>query len=310
MFTKLLKHEWRATKGIIGLLCIIILISGVVIGGVMNYMIGWDVSHGDMANIPEATSHGMAVEGEWGDGSTVEGEWGDGGTGADANTAVEPMSDFAAVMCVLLVMAGVMAVAVCGAGSVFFVVYRFYKSRFTDEGYLTFTLPVTNHQLLLSSILNSIAGVFVVILAAFAAIAIAVLLFLLAFPENIIWADVWVSTQQVMEQLWESLSKNAGEFALLAFSMVTSAVAQLIVLMLSVTIGAVIARKHKILAAVGVYYGISFAQSLVSTMFAFTVISTEDVQMVLGFPGLLSVVTAAAGYLLMYYLTSRKLNLT
>ena len=35
MFAKLLKHEWRATRGVIGLLCVIILIAGLTIGGVM-----------------------------------------------------------------------------------------------------------------------------------------------------------------------------------------------------------------------------------------------------------------------------------
>ena len=35
------------------------------------------------------------------------------------------------------------------------ILYRYYKNFFTDEGYLTFTLPVTRDQLLWSKIINA-----------------------------------------------------------------------------------------------------------------------------------------------------------
>lgn len=281
MFAKLLKHEWRATKGVIALLCVIILISGLTIGGVAHYMFLMDQ-----------------------DGPTVvlnEDE--------QAMYAEPTMSGFEEVVCILLMVAGVMAVAICGAASVFVVIWRFYKSRFTDEGYLTFTLPVNNHQLLLSSILNSIFGVLLVILACFAAVAIAFVLVFLAFPQEFLWADVWVSWESARQQLWDSFVKNAREFGLFGFSMMSSALSQLIVLMLAVTVGSLIAKKHKILAAVGVYYGISMVQSLVFSMLALGTTTTGDVDVFLGTPGLMGLVTAVIGYFLMHWLTSRKLNL-
>ena len=279
MFAKLLKHEWRATRGIIGLLCVIILVSGLTIGGVMNYMIGVE-SAGEVVVMDEASA------------------------------TFEPMSDLAEVVCVLLVVAGIMAIAVCGAGSVFFVIYRFYKRHFTDEGYLTYTLPVTNHQLLLSSYLNSVIGVLLVMLACFAAVCIAVALVLLAFPENIIWADVMVSLKEAWAQILESLRQNAGEFALAAFSAIVSAASELMVLMLAVTIGALIAKKHKVLAAVAVYYGISMVQSFIyATTTVSTNVVTENVTWFLGTPGVLSLAVGIGGYFLMHYLTNKKLNL-
>ena len=68
------------------------------------------------------------------------------------------MSDLTMVLCMVLLSCGIVAIAVCCAASLFFMIYRFYKRCFTDEGYLTFTLPVTNHQILLSSIINCIIG--------------------------------------------------------------------------------------------------------------------------------------------------------
>ena len=157
MFTKLLKHEWRATKGILALLCVIVLIAGLTIGCTMHYII-WNDQNGTVVNMNDA---GIATK-------------------------------FVSVACVLLIMTGVGAVAICSAGSLFFLVYRFYKRCFTDEGYLTFTLPVTTHQILLSSFLNTIIGELIMLVAVCLSVAIAVLLFLAAFPENLIWADVSV----------------------------------------------------------------------------------------------------------------------
>ena len=277
MFAKLLKHEWRATRGVIGLLCVIILIAGLTIGGVMCRILTADEV------VMELNENTVASE-----------------------TA---MSDMEEVICVLLIIAGVMAVAVCGAGSVFVVVYRFYKRCFTDEGYLTFTLPVNQHQILLSSFLNSVFGVFLVVLACFGAVMLAGGMFLLALnsTQEILWADVWLSWQDVWQQLVDSFRKNIGQFALLGFSGIVGAFADMILLMLSVTIGALIAKKHKILAAVGVYYGIGMVQSFAYSMIVF---STGNVNLPLALPGLMSLSLALAGYFLMYRLTSKKLNLT
>lgn len=281
MFAKLLKHEWRATRGVIFLLCVIILIAGLTIGGVANYM-----SH-MYQNGPIVVLNEEEL----------------------AMYAEPAMSEFAEVVCVLLMVAGVMAVAVCGAASVFVVIWRFYKSRFTDEGYLTFTLPVNNHQLLLSSILNSIFGVLVVVAACFLAVGIAFALVFLAFPQDFVWADVWVSWESVRQQLWESFLKNAEQFALAAFSGITGGISQLLSLMLAVTIGSLMAKKHKLFAAVGVYYGIGLVESFLYSAVFLTAAAEPNPNLLLGLPGVIALALAAGSYFLMHYLISRKLNL-
>ena len=281
MFTKLLKHEWRATKGILALLCVIVLIAGITIGCTMRIMV--NASR---------------------DGATI------GVNGAPIPETLQPMSEFAEVACVLLIMAGVGAVAICSAGSLFFLVYRFYKRCFTDEGYLTFTLPVTTHQILLSSFLNTIIGELIMLAAVCLSVAIAVLLFLTAFPENLIWADVSVGLKEAFSQMWASLAEHLDVLASMTVTGIIGALSELIVLMLAVTIGALIAKKNKILAAVGVYYGIGIVQSFV---FTFVNLSVWDKHTVLGFfsvTSLTSLVIGIGGYFLMHHLTSRRLNLT
>ena len=287
MFAKLLKHEWRATRGIVALLCVIILISGVTIGGVMYYMLRTESQQSENVSLAEG---GFAI--------VVEEE--------DA-----AMSDLAMVLCMVLLSCGIVAIAVCCAAVVFFLVYRFYKRCFTDEGYLTFTLPVSNHQILLSSIVNCIIGTLLVILAAALAVAIIFGMFLLAINsiQTILWADVWTAWSEVWQQLRDSFVKNIDQLALLGFSSIASALGSLICLMLSVTVGAMLARKHKILAAVGVYYGISMVESFVFSMVAFSASTTQNTTSLLAAPGIMNLLIAVAGYFLMHWLTSRKLNL-
>ena len=283
MFTKLLKHEWRATRSVIGLLCIIILISGLTIGCVTHYMV--KVSNADDMILIT--------------------------TDAEQDAAEASMSNMAEITCALLIMVAVMAAAVCCAGSVVFVIWRFYEGRFSNEGYLTFTLPVNNHQLLLSSILNSIFCVLIVMVAAAAAVMIAFALCLAAFPIHLIWADVSVSLENAMSQLWNSFVENWEVLASLRLSVILAGLSQLIMFMLSVTVGAIIARKHKILAAVAVYYGIGIIRSFISGFgMIMTTAVTKNIMQVFSFYNVTSLMIIVGGYFLMYYLIDRKLNLT
>lgn len=281
MFTKLLKHEWRATRGILGLLCIIVLIAGITIGCTMYIMVS-----------------------DSRDGATIRID------GTPVPETLKPMSEFAEVACVLLIMAGVGAVAICSAGSLFFLIYRFYKRCFTDEGYLTFTLPVTTHQILLSSLVNTIIGELMMLVAVGLAVGIAALLFLGAFPENLIWADVSVGLKEAFSQMWTSLVEHMDVLASMTVTGIIGALSELIVLMLAVTIGAMVAKKHKILAAVGVYYGISMVQSFVLTAANLSTIEAQDITKLFSATGVTSLVIAIGGYFLMHYLTDKKLNLT
>ena len=207
-------------------------------------------------------------------------------------------------------MAGIAAVAICSAGSLFFLIYRFYKRCFTDEGYLTFTLPVTTHQILLSSLVNTIIGELIMIVAVCLSVGIALLLFLAAFPENLIWADVSVGLKEAFSQMWASLQEHMDILSSMTITGIIGALSELIVLMLAVTIGAMIAKKHKILAAVGVYYGISLVQSFALTFSNLAVASEENILRLFSATSITSLVIGVGGYFLMHYLADKKLNLT
>ena len=271
MFAKLLKHEFKATAGMLGILCAACLGFGLLGGGAIRYL-AWAEETG-------------------------------------------PRNDdgLLTILSVLICVTAVIVIAACSIILLLLLVNRFYKSRFTDEGYLTFTLPVTTHQNLLSSLANTAIGMVIMFFVVCAAIAVWLMIGfsgIEGFYEKLweVFPRLWEEFLRVCEQMpW----KYVGMFLL---NILCGFACELVVLMLSVTIGSILAKKHKILAAVGAYYAIHVAISMVtSAMLAMQAFSgSDDASMFLRFyngTAVLMAVISVAGYFLMYFLVDRKLNL-
>lgn len=270
MFAKLLKHDFKSTWGILGLLCLISLGAGVLGGGAMWYLV-W---------ISERGAERMTV----------------------------PM-----LLCVLIMIAAIIFIVVCGVAALLILIGRFYKSRFTDEGYLTFTLPVTSHQILLSSMVSSALSMLIVGITVFASIVL-LLLFGFSGMDGFLPAlreEISIVLQAIRTELGVVELKH---LMLAMLDLLVSFVSELIMLMLAVTIGALIAKKHKILAAVATYYGIRLGISIISivSLAMLTLTAANSVAIgsrIMSSSGLLALVVAVGGYFLMHYLVSKKLNL-
>ena len=269
MFTKLLKHEWRATRGMLGTLCLICLGASLLGGLTMRYLM--------LASYQDAQHNAIVV------------------------------------LNVLAMVAAMIAVAVVGIAALFLYIGRFYKSRFTDEGYLTFTLPVNTHQNLLSSLANTAIGMVIVFFVICAALGVWLIIGFSGIEG--FYEKLW----EVFPRLWEELLRACEQMpwkyvGMFLLNFLCSFACELVVLMLSVTIGSILAKKHKILAAVGVYYVIHVALSMVAsfTMAVGAFSGVDGKVWVLRFFGgtaLLMTGVAVAGYFLMYWLVDRKLNL-
>lgn len=265
MFGKLIKAEWRASRRVVGILCLAVLLAGLVLGG-----IGCGLFLGETHN--------------WHMHGTVE------------------------LLLVLLTAAAMMTMAIAWAASVFYALWRFYKSRFTEEGYLTFTLPVNGHQLMLSSILASILEILAVILATVAATLLGLGISALGLPWNEVPADFWPKAWEQLGEAWSEFARHGDIAVQAALMMLLGALSRLIVLMLAVTIGGMAAKKHPVLMALLAYCGIGFVQMLISlTVLASGLVLTSG--LTVGIMNAMSLVTILGGYFLMYFLTTRKLNL-
>ncbi|OLA36874.1 MAG: hypothetical protein BHW31_06320, partial [Firmicutes bacterium CAG:110_56_8] len=149
--------------------------------------------------------------------------------------------------------AAVLFFVVCGVAALIVQIVRFYRSRFTDEGYLTFTLPVTTHQVLLSSFLTSAVNLIAV--AAVGAVGL-ILMGLCAIPDFEILRKGMDIFWQEFPELWARFTQAdvLQAFGLLLVNAIVAFSNELILIMLAVTIGYLVAKKHKSLAAVGFYY--------------------------------------------------------
>lgn len=219
---------------------------------------------------------------------------------------LDGVSAWLEVLCMLTIIAAALFFTVCGAAALIVQIVRFYRSRFTDEGYLTFTLPVTTHQVLLSSFVSSAVS-----LIAVAAVAVVsfILMGLCAVPDFKIFQEGIRALWQEMPDIWAWFTQAdvLQVFGLLLVNMIAGLSSELILIMLAVTIGSLVAKKHKILAAVGFYY------ILQCVTLAFTCVSmvkqADSPISMLGLLAIINLIIAVAGYFLMYFLVDKKLNL-
>ncbi len=274
MFAKLLKYEWRATRGMLGLLSLICLSAALLGGLAMRYLV-W-VSELD----------------------------------SQANVLI--------VLSVLTMIFAFIAIGVCAVAMELYTVWRFYRSRFTDEGYLTFTLPVTAHQILLSSYVNCIIGI--ICMAAALCVSYLVLL-LLGFSalENF-FPSLWQVLPEALENLGMLFSREEMRFLwLLLLELIVGVLANTTMFLLAVTVGSILAKKHKVLAAVGIYYGINMALSLVTGVLGAIqglvsatsggVDGLSVLNSITLWTSALFLAVAVGGYFLTHWMVSRKLNL-
>lgn len=199
----------------------------------------------------------------------------------------------------------------CGVGALLVCLGRFYKSRFTDEGYLTFTLPVTTHQILLSSLLSSTVSM----LAVGIVIALSVLLMILVGISGIEEAreGLAIFFREELPRLWQMMLTYTDWMTRTEFVVngVLSFTGELVVIMLAITIGALAARKHKILMAIVFYYVFHIVMSIVYTFGMLTLERANSFgpKQILGLSILGMLVVNVGGYFLMHHLADRKLNL-
>ena len=203
---------------------------------------------------------------------------------------------------------------------------RFYKNFFTDEGYLTFTLPSNRNQLLFSKVLFGSISYSATIMVAFVALYI---LLRISIGEALITINDW---KELVSILNEGLRLGTGVsvlyiitvlFLIIVIFILANCVS-VIFLYLCITIASIITKKNKVLTAIGIYYLTNSVLSFVLMMFSLFGISgisywiqdltdTQEAWFILLSPlliGLFLALIVVGLYLIIYRLLDKKLNLT
>ncbi len=274
MFAKLLKHEFRATGKMMLLLSVLALGMGAVGAAVLRLLI-YGFSH------LEAT-----------------------------NAAIQSM----------LISGPILMVGICLSlfayliGVEIYLLIRFYRNKFTDEGYLTFTLPASSHQIFASSYVHFILSSLLAFLVFFLSVVI-----LVTFGTATEGLANGAALKDMGNGFWEMFhimgSMWNGSGWLYWMDWVLSLLADPMLMLCAITVGAVVAKKHKVLAAIGVYYGATMAIDVIQGLFtgAAVVIAATysgNYEPMLVLPELIMQLgMLVGGYILSTYLMKNKLNL-
>ncbi|MBE6576263.1 MAG: hypothetical protein E7654_08340 [Ruminococcaceae bacterium] len=138
---------------------------------------------------------------------------------------------------------------------------RFYRNFFTDEGYLTFTLPVGRHQLLNSKLISGTS-----LLAATIAVLLPSLLLMLAigFGEYVFTPEFFREIGEALSDMWEAIGAwsilYAAELILLGL---TTCLFGVLGLSVCITLASLLVKKAKVITAIAIYYGASSILSFV-----------------------------------------------
>lgn len=167
-----------------------------------------------------------------------------GGLGGDNNS----------LMAILLVLAAIMAIGCIVAYTYFYTGYRFYKSVFTQQGYLTNTLPVSADQLIWGKGFTAVIWVSINFLW-----AVVALIVLIATPSDV--SEILRELPQAFASLFK---RHTPAFArLIALSVVLTPFCMTIQIYASAAIGNLF-MGHKLLATIASFFGISFIQQILA----------------------------------------------
>lgn len=278
MLGKLIKHEWKSTRMIGGLL---------LTAMIFITFFGWLAFRTPMWNSMQS--------------------------GGSRFGWLDIISIFTLIMYVMLLVGVNYAIII-------FAAVHFYRTMYTDQGYLTHTLPVTNHQILGSKILVSSLWVMAILISTYLSVMIlGASMVSVLLPEEYTLASLW---REIAPRFGEILLTMGDELGLdtvryMVVLLITSVLSPFITvttLFGAISLGQLFS-KHRVLMAILFYIGISVAQSSINSVIQSIVavssfssfgnyisIATDS-----GF--VISLLTAVALYFVSWHVNNNRLNM-
>ena len=205
----------------------------------------------------------------------------------------------------LLTIVGIVAVGVSAA---ILILYRYYKSIFTDEGYLTMTLPVGTHALLLGKMFAALVYGAAVALALYVAYTLSSTLpTVFELLESGFLTDFW--EYFTGEDIFGILSMNVQDAVFAVLDALFTVLRQFVLLYAAVTVGATVLKKAKLVGAGLFVFLISFLNSILSTLLSLLTMDAATPILSYGVDILFSVVVIFLCYYLTYFLLHRHFNI-
>lgn len=206
-------------------------------------------------------------------------------------------------------------------GMLIYMGVHFYKTMYSDEGYLTHTLPVTPRQLIISKVLN--AGIWYGIIMIGMTISIVILMIAMfwsmgsamGFPEDM--SEVWREMLSIMQT--EMGLEVVHVIVSLILVMLVSPISAMMTLFGALTIGQ-LSSKYRAFMGILAYFGVCTINGVISYIisFVFTFSSmaiadvtntTPSVAMSYDASLITSVIMLVAFYFISHAILTKKLNM-
>ena len=173
----------------------------------------------------------------------------------------------------MLILLFYVAIISVGIGITIYFAVRYYKNMFTDEGYLTHTLPVTARQLLVNKVITMSAWNLIAVIAVVLSLVVfgGVTMLSLAAKEGSFAIDLLEAIEE-LKDIWNHPFFNGFKsFVVSGICMVlVSAVSGTMMVIGSITLGQMV-RKHRILGSIGAYFAINTVVQIVSMVIIFPI---------------------------------------
>ena len=201
------------------------------------------------------------------------------------------------------------------------ILVRFYKNFFTDEGYLTFTLPVKTGSLINSKLIMSVAVTFATLIVL--AVNVCVILGI-GFFDVIVDKELFKYIAEVIDEIVTEFGFYLIIYILEAIVIfILACVFSLLLMFCCITLASIITKKGRVATGIAIYYGVNCVLSFVMEMIMIVGmrgigVRLETLSAEMAYPvgtvillaailllGLVSVML----YTLQYLMVDRKLNL-
>ena len=214
------------------------------------------------------------------------------------------------------IVAYILIVFAAVVGTMVYLIVRYYKSMYTDEGYLTHTLPVQTHTIMLGKMIVAVCWMMIdgiaVVLSAWSIISRGI---------GIRFAEVWSEITNALSQagirnmLWAFIVLAVIDIILCTLSRWEQVTASFALGQLS--------NDHKILMSVASYIGLNIVLQIIGFIFGINTsklffgiemggINQEPAQVVMKMMIMMAVYSAiitAVFYIISYFITKKKLNI-
>lgn len=162
----------------------------------------------------------------------------------------------------------IVSVVVCLIMTVVVAIKRYYTNFFTSEGYLTFTLPATHHQLIITKLLCALLMVIASVISCIIAGVIA--------TSGEVLSEVFKAIGYLLKDYFE-ITKPHGIFYIIEVlvMLLSSILTSFLLFYGCITVGQ-LAKKNRVAAAFGAYFALYLIEQFLGTIFIIIVPNIYD----------------------------------